>query len=92
MKNKNKNKNAVDTNNLKDGQSIEKGFCPDCGEVPVLVTKYKPNTSGIALILHGLLGLLTGGFWLMVVLGWWIGGFLFNPTKKQCVKCGKKLK
>lgn len=72
------------------GESIEKGFCPKCGDVPVKVSGagYYPTYSGC--FFHLFMSVVTLGFWFSVWLGIIIASHL-NKGKKVCLKCGAVL-
>lgn len=75
---------------VKANQSVEKGWCPSCGESGVLITGrgYKP--SAIMILVHLGLCLVTFGGWVPLWVGWAIGSH-FRRGEKECMGCGVDL-
>jgi hypothetical protein len=75
---------------LKPGESIDKGYCPKCGDVGVKTVGkgYNPGCGG--LIFHLIMCLVTVGGWLPFWGGWMLACYLRKGTK-SCMQCGQKL-
>lgn len=74
--------------NLGPGDSIERGFCHKCGEVPVKITGagYNPGCGWITF--HLILCLISWGGWIPIWFFWALGRKIWNKGKKTCMKCG----
>jgi len=70
------------------GDSIERGFCHKCGEVPVKITGagYNPGCGWITF--HLILCLISWGGWFPIWFFWALGRKIWNKGKKTCMKCG----
>lgn len=75
---------------LNAGESIDKGFCPHCGDVAVKTTGrgYNPGCGG--LLFHLLMIIVTLGGWLPF-LGVWAVICYLRKGKKTCMQCSQVL-
>jgi len=75
---------------LKPGESLDKGFCPRCGDVAVFTCGkgYHPSIGSV--LIHIVLSIVTSGFWLFVWVGYMISAS-FRKGKGSCVQCGQVL-
>lgn len=76
---------------LKPGESIDKGYCTSCGDVPVKTSGkgYHPRWYGV--LFHLFMVLITVGGWIAIWAGWAIGHLLFRQGERRCLNCGQLL-
>ena len=74
------------------GDSIEKGYCPKCGDVAVKITNVGYDAGLLMWLFHIFLCIITAGGWLPVWGFLIIFKMIFNKGKKTCMKCDKILK
>lgn len=77
---------------LKEGESIDKGYCPDCGDVAVKTSNAGYNAGCLAIIIHIILSIVTVGGWLTIWGSWILFKYIFNKGDKVCMTCGKQLR
>lgn len=76
---------------LKPGESIDKGFCPKCGDVGVKTTGQGYNPGWVECLILLILCVVTFGGCLPFLGGWVIFNMLSNNGEKRCLQCGEIL-
>jgi hypothetical protein len=85
-----KKKKELET--LAPGESVIKGFCPDCGDVAVKHRKGGYSPSILSWIVHIGLCIFTAGGWFIVWGMIMLAATIFKwGETKTCMKCGKSL-
>lgn len=91
-KRKDLEKKKKDLETLAPGESVIKGFCPDCGDVGVKHLKGGYSPSFLSYIVHIGLCIFTAGGWFIVWGMILLAATIFKwGEAKTCMKCGRSL-